>query len=289
MAFPSLEGMSYSTESGEPILGGSIGINRVLMFFRENSWKQRREEWELFVVNTYSMLRNVFKSGMSVNEAIRALDTDMELLTTYYEAYAHQFNNEQAHMLFIVPDYSKIPSEYLREHTGQKLEFEQLYKAIAKKLPQVKTDVSSLPNLTRHIAPCTTRIPHHQLATYIRQDYGHVRRVLLLDNCAIDLHVHRRITAVVTLIESYTGAVKHLPDFGTKINCEARIPFNICTHRLFGDSVHLKPLVTGRKRTELMELANKNKWYLKTAYEIAREARTIDAGLTDEVLNSLDL
>lgn len=294
MPFPSVEGFERSSVSGDVILGGSIGLNKLLMYFREHAFIHQREEWDVFAVNIYSLLRNVYTPGILVKDVLHRLEIETDLLATYYEAYAHQFHNNPVTMIFYIPDYTKIPKEFLREHTGQQLEIDHLYKQVCKHLPNKITHTSNHNNLHQFVVPLNKQIcPHIELAAILKDQHifqHHLpRHILMLSHCVMDLHLSTHMSKSISLIESYTGLIKHLPEFGSKLVKDILIPFNNVTHRLFGDPIHLKPLISGRKKTELLGLASTHRWYLKTKYEILQDVRKVDPSITESEITKLKL
>ena len=229
---------------------------------------------------------------MRVDDALKAIDLDTDMLTLFYDAYMHVKSVDRITMIFYIPDYSKIPKDMLREHTGNDIIFNALYESVRKKLPQKLTDVTESPDVIRKLIPLTQDVyPHIELAKHIRsmQSIVPIQNMLMLTHCPLDLHLYKHLNTTLSLIESYTGIVKGLPDFGSKLIKEsiAEVPFNATTHRILGDGVHIKPLISGRDRTRLLELAKKNRWIMKSKYEIIKDARTIVPDLTDDQFNEL--
>lgn len=91
--------------------------------------------------------------------------------------------------------------------------------------------------------------------------------MLILTHQPVDLlHIHGTLT--VGLVESHTGVVKEAHRWYTKLKgCakEPRIPFNAVTMQLFGDSGDEFQAAPLRYRTELITLADKQKWTQNTS------------------------
>jgi hypothetical protein len=92
----------------------------------------------------------------------------------------------------------------------------------------------------------------------------------MISHLPIDYHIYKTIPNI-QLLESFTGVILSVSDFGQKLIKEVKIPFNTTTHRLFGDSTQLMPLIKGKDRSKLIDVAKEFNWYVKTESEISRD------------------
>ena len=67
------------------------------------------------------------------------------------------------------------------------------------------------------------------------------------------------------------------------------MPFNIATHRVFGDDVHLVPLCQRKQRTELIELATARQWAIRTEREIIGDITNKFSNITQAELMKMRL
>ncbi len=286
MQFPNEVGLPRSADGSEAILGGSIGLNKILLLLKERSMHDKTLSWSLYLLNAFSIFRNVYVSDLSNTQLRDAFLKDCELFTTYLEAYiSHLSNRVVASVPLVVyfPDYGRIPPDIRRERTAKALDMESRYQILAKSFPHSPTSTSQGECTTRWIVPVGRQmLPHLELARWIqgyameshKSAYRWGQEVFLFTHCPIDLHMHKRVPNLF-LIESYTAAIKSPLQFGTKFDTklvpEAQIPFNVATHRALGDSVHIAPIATGKTRKALLEAAVANKWMRQSQDKIASD------------------
>jgi len=107
-------------------------------------------------------------------------------------------------------------------------------------------------------------LPHRELAHWLR-DLSSQKNDLyyydrspygILSHCLVDLHLLRHVKEGV-LVERYSGKMRSLNNIHTKLDKSGVIPFTPITHRVFGDDIHLAPMVKGKKKTEIIQKAEK--------------------------------
>ncbi len=286
MQFPNEAGLPRSADGSEAILGGSVGLNKILLLFKERSMRDKALAWSLYLLNAFSIFRNVYDSELSNAQLREAFLKDCELFTTYLEAYiSHLSNRVTASVPLVVyfPNYDRIPPDIRREKTAKALELDQRYQILAKTFPHSPTAVSQGEWSTRWIVPVGRQmLPHLELARWVqgyamethKSAYRWGQDVFLFTHCPIDLHIHKRVPNL-SLVESYTAAIKSPLQFGTKFDTklvpEAQIPFSVPTHRALGDSVHIAPIATGKIRKSLLEVAVINKWMRQSQEKVASD------------------
>ncbi|CAM6031537.1 unnamed protein product, partial [Sphagnum compactum] len=260
--FPDISGAALGNNN-DPILGGTIGLNRILLYLRENATRPNNPQWDLYLVSVYTLALTAFAKGCFIDDVEAIVDRDADLLMTYINAYMQQKRQTPATVIFYAPDYRAIPKEVLRKRAGLREEFDELYAKMFKRFPEQLTELTENPNTRKFLVRAGGgTFPHKTLAESIRVVYGG-RRIkgsigtVMISHCPIDLHLVKTIPAVM-LLERYTGRLLTPQEFGHKLVHTVTIPFNTTTHRLFGDDVHLEPLVKGRQKTKLIELATKN-------------------------------
>lgn len=273
--FPDTNHLDRS-DTGAIINGGSIGVNEVLSYFRATASMPNRKEWNIYLINMYTILRNVYDKNKSPAKLLEAIDRDIGLISTYIEAYKDYMPNTGKYVvLFYVPNYDAIPDTIRRSVTEQIKAMNAFYKTqVQRKYEKSITNISG--NGAYLIAPVGTRsrYPHTELAYFINTEctkyIDRIKYPVIFSHCPIDLHLGKALTTL-DLIESYTADVKPRIEFGFKLTKEVRMPFLPITHRLFGDSVHIQPLVQRNLKTKMLELAQDNNWYLRTSYDIEKD------------------
>ena len=276
-SFPNTAGLERAkSDPEEPLYRGSIGSNKLFHILRTTAGFLESPRWDLFLINVYTLLRNAYSKGITQPEIEKIIDTDVDLFMTFIGAYMSFKRQTPATVLFYVPDYRAIPGEFLRPTTGQRVELDARYLKLIQKIPRKLTELTE-DHLVRKfiIATSGVRFPHKELPDHIRTIYSGTRSsgsigTVLISHCAIDLHLQTSIPGM-DLFESYTGVILPSTSFGKKLTKDVAIPFNTATHRVLGDDVHLTPLLKGRQKTELIELATKRHWSVRTEREIIQD------------------
>lgn len=258
---------------GTTIYGGSIGSNRIFHYLRENASQFNIPKWDLYLINIFTLVRNCYQKGMTQDQLEQVLDHESDTYMTYIGAYMSYKRITPSLVFFYAPDYSAVPEKYMRLHTGNQAEIDGMYKKLYQKLPPIPMELTQVPETRKFISRVgKTLFPHKDLIEKIRTIYSG-RRIsgslgtVMISHCPIDFHLYKAIPDI-QLLESYTGSILTSSDFGQKLTKDVKIPFNTTTHRLFGDSLQLDPLIKGRDRTKLIEIATDQNWYVKTESEI---------------------
>ncbi len=271
-----------------PIFGGGLGTNKIYDVLRTTAMQPTSPRWNLWLINVLTLARN---AGLdkTPKERESSINRDADLCMTFIGAYTNFRQQTPAVVLFYAPDYSGLPTGIRREHTGQQLALDLWYQQFRLTLPPKLVNVTETPPTQKFlIALGRETWPHRLLIPAIRgaynngQAYG-TRGTVLISHCALDLHLVKTIPDL-ELLESYTGQVVPPAQFGRKLTKAVAVPFNTITHRLFGDDLHLQPLLTGTDRTKLIQLATEHRWMLKTETEILNDALLHFPKLTREVV-----
>jgi len=277
-----------------PIYSGSIGSNRIFYTLQQTAGSTRSPRWDLFLISIYTLVRNAYQKGINSTALEAMVDRDSDLYMTMIGAYCSYRRMTNATVLFYAPDYSAIPKHLLRVHTGHYAELDVLYQALYRKLPNKLVELTEESSTRKFLAKVGSgTFPHKQLPGIIRALYGGHRPygaigTVLLSHCPIDLHLYKTIPSL-DLLESYTAAIIHTDEFGRKLTKEVKIPFNTTTHRLFGDDIHLMPLLKGREKSKLIDLAGKQFWEIRTEGEIIENVTQSFSTITQGELGFLRL
>lgn len=283
-SFPSVENLAIG-DDGTYIYGGSIGINRPLDYFRTMSTSPDRKWWSIYAISLYTLARNNFQKGMSVKELSEAITQDCRLLVQFIEGYASFFPStyRRPMIVFYLPTYASIP-ENIRKEIKEgtiRAQLEALYEEYrsaggknAENLSGSADPLNWMQKSEQWILPCSPAIlPFREVYRWMsaKASLRQSDDVLMLTHAPCDLHLYR-LHASVSIIESYTAVVKTAAEFGTKLESSGDIPFNIGTHRAFGDSLHISPLLTKKKdREAVLELARQKKWRLLPESEVIQQ------------------
>lgn len=302
LAFPDDSQFARSDDGTEPIYpNASVGINRILGMFKNFALVDTKPRWHMFLFNAYTVMRNIMndvknKTSIQKKDLPGMFDMEMASTLTYIEGYLSQFRLEKpATVAVYFPDYSHIPSEIRRNLQGDKLAIFEAYEELRK-------SISPRPMIT-HIDNVTVRItvpagnknqyPHDTLSGWIKEhaidkhtgyDWG--EGIFILTHVPLDLHMVNKVPWL-QLAESYQGIIKLPNEFGTKlVPKDTNIPFTSVTHRVFGDSLQIVPMVGGKKRKGLITLADKHKWIRCSLEMIVRDIRT-ETGIPYSEVNKI--
>jgi hypothetical protein len=277
--FPRINSPVYG-QNGDEILGSSIGLNKILLNLRDSARHFNRHEWDLILINLFTLARNVFEKTMKVNDLLKAIERDANILTTYFTAYTQYHQSRPTIIAYYVPNYRSINKEILREPTGRKLQLIELFEKVKSNLPQ-KSMITGYPDPAVQevllTSPKSSLLPHLAIPKELRSVISksvYIKNALILSHCVIDLHVSSTFTHL-ELVESYTGDLIKHDELGEKLVEGLDLPFNAVTHRIFGDGIHIKPLVKGKQMAALKEAAINNKWYLRTQKEIISDVKKL--------------
>lgn len=270
--FPDDSRYPRSSDGSEPILGGSIGLNRILISLKEQAQDRNRMMWSAVLVSAYTVFRNIYVKGITPIDLATRFRTDMDLLRLYLDAYLTAQKLPQITIPLVIynPNYSYLKAEFLREPSPTNAELLEKFTSFAKGLPPDETLYGSTDGTTMMSVSVGNAgmLPHIELAHWLQNKalssphfgYKYGQPVLMLTHCPIDLHITRRLPKVF-LIESYQGTVRPSKEFGRKLEKgNDTIPFQVATHRAFGDPVHLKTLATRDQKKQLLAMAETRKW-----------------------------
>jgi len=285
--FPDDSKFEKSKDGTEPILGCSVGFNRVLLGLRTQAYNPSRLRWSAVLISAFTVFRNVYTKEATLAELAVRFRQDIDLFQIYFDAYSTIAGNPPTPIpvVLYVPNYTAIPKPMRRDPNPTQDAIEKRFAEFIRTLPGTESVVSTT------VGSCvwcvsmgiSTMLPHIQLAQWLQSKalmsphfgYKHGLPVMIISHCPIDLHIQKRLPKTY-LVESYQGVVRPPREFGRKLlHCDETIPFNTATHRAFGDSIHLEPIVTREQRKTLLEMAVKKKWIQQPAEAVMRDIITV--------------
>jgi len=285
--FPPTAGLETSkSDTSEFIYNGSIGSNRIFHTLRTMAGLTGNPKWDLYLINVYTLVRNAYTKGISQRDLEATLDKDVDFYMTFIGAYMSYLRTTPAVVLFYAPDYSNIPKALLRKTSGQREELDGMYIKILRQLPRKLMEATEDPLVRKFlIATSGSSFPHKDIPDYIRSIYGNTRNAgqlgtVILTHCPTDLHLMTTIPKL-ELFESYTGSIYPTSEFGRKLTKDVKVPFNTVTHRAFGDEVHFEALIKNRRKSEMIEIAAKHNWAIRTEREILLDILSYFPEVTD--------
>lgn len=256
---------------------GSIGSNRIFNYFRENANSYGPPKWDLYLINIYTLVRNAYQKGIDQTLLEQLVDKDADTFMLYIGAYTTYRQAVPSVVFFYAPDYSAVPKSIMRIHSGQQAEMDSMYEVLRKKMPPVPMELTQVVGTQKFLSRVGgSLLPYKDLASKVADIYQGRRKsgalgTVMISHCPLDFHMYKKISNI-QLLESYTGTILSPSGFGQKLCKEVQVPFNTTTHRLFGDSVQLEPLLKGKDKTKLIEVAGEFTWYIKTETEILNDA-----------------
>lgn len=281
-AFPDVSGLEKSADGSEIIYGGSVAINRLLGLLRDTAGSPTATPWMLYLINAFTLADNVFDVKATTRENENAFHADVNLLCQYIEAYMASFPRvlRAPVIVFYIPDYGHLPKKLVRGHKeGTRAEaLDTFYKNLRLTFPikasRLNPGSDASQQWSVHVGGGT--FPHRDLVQWLRETSTELSYVYnsdpaaIITHCPIDLHIHRMISNL-SLLERYTGRIQGPSQFGHKLNKDGFVPFNLYTHRVFGDSVHLKPMVSGKDKKALLKVAEEKSWWQKGQQDILKD------------------
>lgn len=294
-AFPSVEGLQISKDGSEYVYGGSIALNRILGRMRDLA-PTGSYPFRLWLINTYTLFENVHTLDATLRTTSEAFHAEVNILLQYIEAYAASLPGKHRipEVVFYHPTYTLIPDKRRREvkegtKSGKaRMQLDTLYqKFIRSEMAPGPVHLPRPNGLSSMWSVPVGRgsFPHRELSRWLQQSapqltYTSGEAVALITHCPMDLHIHRYVPGLI-VFERYTGELLGTKDFGKKIDSTGTVPFNMYTHQVFGDKVHLKPLITPKQKRELLAIAEKRKWHHRSQQDIFNDIKTL-TGLKSE-------
>lgn len=242
----------------------SYGIAPILSTLGNLANSSDSPKWTLFLINVETIIRD--REQKDHNITASEVLTDCDVLSQYISAYCRHCGGDDTDkpiVCFYLPHYENIPKQYLREKFPQGTEIRwgirnSIEMELKRKGFQPEYDgVEVLFSVPGKISSWPHRDVLQDLTRY--KDRIRFRKVLMVSHVPLDFHLCRAFRDF-TIMESYTGNLKTLPDFGRKVFQDENVPFNKYTHLLLGDKWYLKSLIPSKSKRELKEVAAKERW-----------------------------
>ena len=252
----------------------SLGTQSLLDAITRFDPKKDMYIWDTTIINIGTIVRNNLSKEKSDEQVIKETLNDISALITniYYYLKNNQVGDSPYIVLFI-PDYRKLVPLFRRKLSPNEERLEHILKKMSMEINDKKHGDKQMyfdMPIYFTVAGNDLVMPYRHVVdriSVINNELKNIKRVmtrkyLLISNVALDYYLFRCFRNV-KLFECFTGLIKEERDLGKKVFKEEGIPFNLYTHVLFGDSTKVKPLVARNKKTEFIELAQKQKWIFK--------------------------
>lgn len=292
--FPHLSNEDY-TKDGEPMYGGSIGMNKVYDRLVKTASDKDAHPFRVIIVNALTLIRNNYDPNFHRTQvnAQKDIGTLITYLSIYLRNTQPDLDQRRMSIIFLYPDYSAIPKTLRREPTAQFKRILGHYTRDAKDVStglknQFRNDVLQIFSFK---AGDRTHYPHLELRKKIFSEIDEDKKgrahipyrlgepIHLLSHIALDWHLVDAFPNL-TLIESFTGEMITPPYFGSKLIKKKgiKVPFSSVIHQTFGDDTLIKPLAVRKTKNNL--LASAEKWSMMSSAKINKViSDTLDLSL----------
>lgn len=254
-----------------------------------------RKVFDVVILNVLTMVRNCYDRKKPDAKIVEDIRKDVNIFLQYIQSYFIEQKDmvEKPVVICYLPVYN-IPEQFARPDTQIK---KDLYKFANIVFGKQCTNPASTRELNNNAILYTVKagigmLPHQTIGRLIttKCDVGVLkpkdRRYLLISHCPIDLHLQNTLESRVFLLESFTGMIKSVNDFGKKVFKDDYVPFNQYTHLLLGDKVTIKPLIHHKDKTTLLEAAKKDMWAKKPLSVVLNEIKKLNF-IPQETLKSV--
>jgi len=200
----------------------------------------------------------------SARDMVVEVAKELEVFVKTIVKAFQQTRIQKPHLILYAPAYEKVlPKDILRPATGQRLMLQQALEGMIGEIKKSKLNRDiTIDGVTVRYLPITERTSIPRTLVYVIRSLKNRQQVLMVSHQAIDWHICDVVKTMV-LLESHTGNYKHPDQFGQKaFGCD--IPFLPATHAVLGDKTLILPVIKGKDKTTLMELADKQQWHMRT-------------------------
>lgn len=257
----------------------SLGTQKLIDFITD--WYSKRDKpiWDTTIINIATIVRNNIDKLKSNNDIVSQVYKDLRNLNLAIYYYLDSITDvDYPYIILYIPDYSKLPELFRKKLSPTEERIMEICSLLENDIQNKKDgDVVNILTMPLYVfkAGYSRELPYKQLYQKINNINSSTkeikkvltRRYMLISHIAIDYYLFNLIRDI-RLLECYTGNIKQFKDLGMKLFKEECIPFNQYTHSLFGDNTRVKPLANKKKRDELVKLAQRTKWNLKSQGEI---------------------
>jgi hypothetical protein len=287
----------YPSVTNQKTYNCSMGMSKILESISISATfkDDRRKAFDVIMLNALTVARNCYDKKLPDIEIVNNIKNDINTFMQYVQLYFMEQSElvEKPSVIVYLSDYN-LPKVFLRESTKQR-------DLVRRYATTVFGKACQNPPVVRQLGESCTLyqlkagiggLPHQTLGRLIASkcDVGVIkqmqRRYLLVSHCPLDFHLQNFLKEKLYLLESYTGTMKSIQDFGMKVFKEEHVPFNQYTHLLLGDNVHIKPQIHRREKQLLLDTAKKNLWDKKPLAIVLNDIRRLNI-MPIEVLSSI--
>lgn len=265
----------------------SYGISPILSKFSDLSMLKNRPCWTLFLINVETLIRNrkTYKANEKPDDPKKTAAevlSDCTVLAQYIAAYCRLTIPPQlkqtAIICFYLPNYATIPKTYLKEKMPAHTEWRWAVLQAVKELLRKQGWTARYEGAeVVFCAPSEKELwPHRGLVKDLTKNFNDLgyRKTLLISHVPVDFMMYKTFKDF-TLLESYTGNLKTIKDFGKKVFKEEYFPFNKYTLLLLGDSHYLKSQVERKAKKTVKECAQSRHWNLLPDKQVLSEIQSL--------------
>lgn len=225
------------------------------------------EDFEEGTFNYNKMIEN------AATTMVAEVAKELEIFNkTIVKAY-NDVKIDKPHLILYAPAYEKIlPKEILRPATGQRLMLSQALNGMIKEIKKSKLDRDvTIDGVTIRYLPIENKSSISRTLVQVIRSLKNRQQVLMVSHQAIDWHICE-VARNMILLESHTGNYKHPDQFGQKA-FGMDIPFLPATHAVLGDKTLILPVVKGKDKQTLVELATQQRWEMRTGEYVSDAIR----------------
>lgn len=266
---------------------GATGVIDALGILRRD---YRAPVWDVVLVNIQTLIRNNLSKENTNEEIVKGIFEDMDNIVYAVRDYLQSRPKPpiDPKILIYLPTYAALHPVYQRPENATTARIKEIQDMLIVKYitnpdePEV-VRLEGIECITMK-AGSLKEFPHQTIFKYLDESRKPGKskflstllgwdslRIGMISHCAIDWHLAFKVRHF-HLIESYTGKIKEISQFGEKVFKTGFVPFCRATHLLFGDSTHVKPLAQRKNKQILLDLAKNSRWYSKTESSIINEA-----------------
>jgi hypothetical protein len=254
-------------EQEGPTIG--FGLAPILKTLESTANNRSASVWNLFLINIETIIRNRGSIGKDNYITPEEIMNDCNLLTQYISAYVRDSDRTQrqkAIVAFYSTHYESMPSIYLKEKFPKGTEERWALRDAFEKYLDRNYKGMSYDNLDVHFGICEKGgWPYQSLF----KDLSKLDRSIKFRNVAMISHVPGDFLiyknfAKFSLLESFTGGVKSVKEFGEKVFGDPELPFTKHVYMLFGDKVYIKGILDNKDKRRAKEIAKTQHWRLTT-------------------------
>lgn len=252
----------------------SPGIAPILKTLNDMSSGFNRPLWSLFLINVETLIRDRKNPDEDNKAMAQGVIKDMITLCQFISAYCRytlppQMKAEPM-LCFYFPIYSEIPAVYKRDKFPKGTENFWAIRDLILKHFEKHTWQTQYDDLEALLEVAHGPWPHRNLLNDLiaHKDRLRFRKTLMVSHVPLDFHLYR-VFKDFTILESYTGNLKTIKQFGKKVFDDEAIPFNKYTHLVLGDKWYLKCHLDRKSKKELKQLAVAEHWALMPDISVA--------------------